>query len=118
VNNLGKEKIASKFSSIITNIFQKQNVKISLFWKNGYDISVKSVSDNLTEGTIPLQEDSKTDQTTLKDMETPTATPSLVEGPRMSKRNKKSPTTKSKDYFMVNNNVNLDSRYLDLRWTR
>ena len=49
-------------------------MKISLFWKNGYDITVKSVSDNLTEGisvksmsdnptegTIYLQEESKTD---------------------------------------------------------
>jgi len=31
MNNLGKEKIASKVSSIIKNIFQKQNMKISLF---------------------------------------------------------------------------------------
>ena len=49
-------------------------MKISLFWKNGCDVSVKSVSDNLTEGirvksmsdnptegTIYLQEESKTD---------------------------------------------------------
>ena len=49
------------------------------------------MSDNLTEGTIPLQADSKTDQTTLQDMETRTATPSLDEGPRMSKRKKKTP---------------------------
>jgi hypothetical protein len=52
------------------------------------------VSDNLIEDTIPLQEESKTDQTTLEDMEMPTATPSLDEGPRMSKRKKKTPTTK------------------------
>ena len=38
MNNLSKEKIASKFSTIVKNIFQKQNVKISLFWKNGYDM--------------------------------------------------------------------------------
>jgi len=57
MNKLGKEKIASKVSTIVKNIFQKQNVKISLFWKNGYDISVKSVSDNPTDGTISLQED-------------------------------------------------------------
>jgi hypothetical protein len=42
-NNVGKEKIASKVSTILNNIFQKQNVKISLFWKNAYDISIKSV---------------------------------------------------------------------------
>ena len=50
MNNSRKEKTASEVSTIVKNIFQKQNVKISLFWKNGYDISVKSVSDNLTEG--------------------------------------------------------------------
>jgi len=76
MNNLGKEKTASKVSTIVKNIFQKQNVKISLFWKNGYDVSVKSVSDNPTEGTISLQEDPKTNQITLEDMEVPTATPS------------------------------------------
>jgi hypothetical protein len=103
INNLGKEKTASKVSSIIKNIFLKQNVKISLFWKNGYDVSVKSVSDNLTE-VISV----KSDQTTLEDMEMPTATPSLDEGPRMSKRKKKPPTTKS-EFFMVNDNVKLDS---------
>jgi hypothetical protein len=53
-------------------------------------INVKSVSDNLTEGTIPLQKDSKTDQTS-GDMETPTATPSSHEGPRMSRRKEKTP---------------------------
>jgi hypothetical protein len=74
-------------------------VKISLFWKNGYDISVKSVSDNLTEGTISLQENSKTDQTTLENMEVPTATPSSDEGPRMSKRKKKPLTTKSENFL-------------------
>jgi len=102
INNLGKEKTASEVSSIIKNIFLKQNVKIGLFWKNGYDVSVKSVSDNLTEDTIPLQEESKTDQTTLEDTEMPTATPSLYEGPRMSlkkKKKKKTPTTKSGDFL-------------------
>ena len=112
MNNLGKEKIASKVSTIVKNIFQKQNVKISLFWKNGYDISVKSVIDNLTEGisvesmsdnptegTIYLQEDSKIDQITLEDMEVPSATPSSDEWPRTSKRKKKPPTTKSEDFL-------------------
>jgi hypothetical protein len=88
-------------------------VKISLFWKNGYDISVKSVSDNLTggtsvksvsdnptEGTISLQEDSKTDQLTLEDMEVPIVAPSPGEGPRMSKRKKKPLTTKSEDFLL------------------
>jgi hypothetical protein len=77
--------ISSAVSTIVKNIFQKQNVKISLCWKNGYDISVKSVSDNLTEGNISLQ------------VEVPTANPSSDEGPRMSKRTKKPLATKSED---------------------
>jgi len=99
MNNLGKEKTAFKVSVIVKNIFQKQNPKISLCWKNGYDISAKSVSDNPVEDNISLQEDSKMDQTTLEDMEVPTATPSPDEGPRMSKRKKKLPTTKSGDFL-------------------
>ena len=63
----------------------------------GYDIIVKSVSDNPTEGTISLQEDCKSDEITLEDMEVPTATLSSGEGPRMSKGKKKPPTTKSED---------------------
>jgi hypothetical protein len=99
MNNLGKEKIESKVSTIAKNIFQKQNVKISFCWKNGYDISAKSVSDDLTEDNIFLQEDSNTAQTALEDMEVPTATLSPDEGPRMSKRKKKSLTTKSEDFL-------------------
>ena len=99
MNSLGKEKIASKVSTRVKNIFQKQNVKISLCWKNGYDISAKSVSNNLTVDNTSLQEDSKTDQTTLEDMEVSTATPSSDAGPRMSKRKKKPPTTKSEDFL-------------------
>jgi hypothetical protein len=113
-NSLGKGKTASKVSTIVKNIFQKQDMKISLFWKNGYDISVKKVSDNPTEGTISLQEHSKTDQITLEGMEVPTATPSSDKGPRMSKRKKKPPTTKSEDFFMVNDNFNLDSNSLTI----
>jgi len=62
-------------------------------------ISVESMSDNPTEGTIYLQEDSKIDQITLENMEVSTATPSSVEGPRMSKRKKKPPTIKSEDFL-------------------
>ena len=90
---------------------------IRLCFKNGFDISVKSASDNqteiisaeivsgnLTENTIPLQKDSNNDQTALEDMEVPTATPSSDEGPRMSKRKKNRPTTKSEDFLwrMIN----------------
>jgi hypothetical protein len=98
--NLGKEKITSKVSTIFKNVFQKENEKISLRWKIGYDISAKSVSgDNLTEDNIYLQEDSKTDQTTLEDIEVTTANPFSDAGPRMSKRKKKPPTTKSKNFY-------------------
>jgi len=99
MNNLGKEKTASKVSVIFKNIFQKQNSKISLCWKNGYDISAKSVSDNLVEDNISLQQNPKMDYTTLEDMKVPIDTPSQDEGPRMSKRKKKPPTTKSGDFL-------------------
>ena len=68
MNNLGKEETATKVSKIIRNVFQKQKVEIRLCWKYGYDISVKSVSnqtedvsfkkvdDSPMEGTISLQE--------------------------------------------------------------
>ena len=79
MNNLGKEKIASKVSAIVKNIFQKQKVKISLSWKNGCDISAKSVSDNQAEINTSLQVNSKT---TFVDIEVPIITPSPDEGPR------------------------------------
>jgi len=104
LNNLGKEDIASKVSMAVTSIFQKQNVITHLFWKNGYDISVESLSDNQaknksvtnangnsTETAIPLQTDSKADQTASEDISD--------EEPRMSKRKKKPPTTKSEDFL-------------------
>jgi hypothetical protein len=112
LNNLGKEDIASKVSMAVTSIFHKQNVITHLFWKNGYDISVESVSDNQaknksvtnangnsTETAIPLQTDSKADQTASEGMETPTTTPSSDKEPRMSKRKKKPPTTNSEDFL-------------------
>jgi hypothetical protein len=99
VNKLDKEKIASKVSVKAKSIFQKQNVKINLFWKIGYDRNVKSVSGNPTDGTISLQEDFKTDQIPLENMEVPIAAPSSDEGHRMSKRKKKPPTTKSEDFL-------------------
>ena len=68
MNNLGKEETATKISMIISRVFQKQNVKIHLCWKYGYNVSVKRVSnqsegtsvkkvdENPTEGTISLHE--------------------------------------------------------------
>ena len=49
--------------------------------------------------TSPYKKTPKTDQTTLEDIEVPTATPSSEEGPMMSKRKKKPPTTKSEDFL-------------------
>jgi hypothetical protein len=77
-------------------------------------ISVTNASDNSTETTIPLQKDYKTDSTALEDMEAPTATPSSHKEPRMSKWEKKPPTTKSEDFFMVNNKYNLDNNSFTL----
>jgi hypothetical protein len=130
MNNIGKEKVASEVSTEIKITFQKQNVKSKSVSDNPPEgISVKSVSDNLTGGTIllqehsktdlitlentetltdtpnpiedtiPLQEDSKTDQTTLENMETPNDTSSSDEGPGTSKGKKKPPTTKSGDFL-------------------
>ena len=53
----------------------------------------------LTENTIPLQKDSNNHQTALEGTEVPTAIPSSDEGPRMSKRKKKPPITKSEDFL-------------------
>jgi hypothetical protein len=97
--NLGKEKFTSKVSTIVTNIFQKQNEKISLSWQNIYDFSAKSVSDNLTVDNISLQEDSKIDQKLLEDIEVSTANPFSDGGPRMSKRKKKPPTIRSENFL-------------------
>jgi hypothetical protein len=80
MNNTGKEKIACEVSTVIKNSFQKQNVKNKSVSDNPIEgISVKSVSDNLTGGTTPLQEDSKTDQITLENTETPIDTSNLTE---------------------------------------
>jgi hypothetical protein len=57
------------------------------------------VSDNLAEDNIYLQEDSKTDQTVLEDIEVSTANSFSDAGPRMSKRKKKSLTTKSENFL-------------------
>ena len=55
LNNLGKEDIASKVSMAVTSIFQKQNVITHLCWKNGYDISVKSVTIKLKTKVLQMQ---------------------------------------------------------------
>ena len=86
LNGLGKEVLSKQIVSHTYAILdQKKNPPVFLRWN----------SDGTH--TISLQEDSKTDQLTLEDMEVPTATPSSDAGPRMSKRKKKPPTTKSED---------------------
>ena len=103
--NLGKEKIASKISMVVTSIFQKKKKVIThLGWKDGYDINLESVSDNQavdvsviyasdnsTETTIPLQNDSIINQTVpLNQVKVPN---------RVSSRQKKPPNTKSDDFL-------------------
>jgi hypothetical protein len=56
MNNLGKEKIASKIANVVTKIFLTQEETISLYWKNEYEVSV---SDSSNEDIIILQEDPK-----------------------------------------------------------
>ena len=93
LSGLGKEVLSKKIVSLTYAILdQKMNPPLFLIWNS--DVS----------HTISLQEDTKTYQITLEDMEVPTATPSSDEGPRISKREKKPPVTKSEDFFMVNDN--------------
>jgi len=56
VNNLGKEKIAFKIASVVTEIFRRQEEIISLYWKNECKVSV---NDSPNEDNIILQEDPK-----------------------------------------------------------
>jgi hypothetical protein len=44
MNNLGKEKLAFKLASVVTEIFHKQEEMISLYWKNVYEVSVSGSS--------------------------------------------------------------------------
>jgi hypothetical protein len=60
----------------------------------------KSISvTNPTEDSTSLQEDSKTVQKTIKDMEVPTTTQAPDEGLRLSKRNKKPRQPKVKIFY-------------------
>jgi len=66
INNLGKEKIAFKIASVVTEIFRRQEEIISLYWKNECDVSV---SDSSNEDNIILQEDPKATPSTTVSME-------------------------------------------------
>jgi hypothetical protein len=96
MNNLGKERIASRIASVVTKIFMKQaDDPISLCWKNEHDASV---SDNSKEDNTTSQEAPKsaplatanvkasTDDTVQEEL--------IYKGPRTSRRQKKPPTTK------------------------
>jgi len=100
MNNLGKEKIAFKIASVVTEIFHKQEETISLHWKNDNE---NSVSDSSNEGNIIFQEDPKTTPLTIVNMDAPTDDAAQVEptykGPRKSKRQKKRPAIKSDDFL-------------------
>jgi len=57
MNNLGKERIASRIANVVTQIFMKQaDNPNNLYWKNEYDASV---SDNSQEYNTTSQEDPK-----------------------------------------------------------
>ena len=49
MSNLGKGKVASKVSMVVTSIFQTKNVITGLGWKKRHDINLQSVSDNQAE---------------------------------------------------------------------
>jgi len=64
--NLGKEKIASKISMVVTSIFQKKKKVIThLGWKDGYDINLESVSDNQAEDISVIYASDSSTETTI-----------------------------------------------------
>ena len=100
MNNFGREKIAFKIDSVVTEIFCRQEEIISLYWKNECEVSV---SDSSIEDNIILQEKLKPTPLTTVSVEALTddeAQDELIyKGPRTSKRQKKSPTIKSDDFL-------------------
>jgi len=100
MNNLGKEKIAFKIASVVTEIFRRQEEIISLYWKNECEVSV---SDSSNKDNIILQGDPKATPSTTVSMEALTDDAAQEEpiynGPRTSKRQKKPPTIKSDDFL-------------------
>jgi hypothetical protein len=56
MNNLGKEKIALKIASVVTNLFSSQGEAIRLHWKDDYEVRVSGSSG---KDTITMQEDPK-----------------------------------------------------------
>ena len=100
MNNLGKEKIAFKIASVVTEMFHKEEEIIGLYWKNEYEVSV---SDSSNEDNIILQEDPKATPSTTVSMEALTDDAAqdepIYKGPRTSKRKKEPPTIKSDDFL-------------------
>jgi len=109
MNNLGKEEAETKIAMIIRCVFQKQNVKIRLCWKYGYNASTKSVStqtegvsvkkvdENPTEDTISLHE--AQDQPATNKIQGEGSNSCSSPGARAPKRNKKLPVTRSEDFL-------------------
>jgi hypothetical protein len=100
MHNLGKEKIAFKTASVVTEIFRRQEEIISLYWKNECEVSV---SDSSNEDSIILQEDPKATPSTTVSEEAVTDDAAqeepIYKGPRTSKRQNKPPTIKSGDFL-------------------
>jgi len=100
MNNLGKEKIAFKMASVVTEIFRRQEEIISLYWKNVCEVSV---SDSSNKDNVILQEDPKATPSTIVSMEALTEDAAqdelIYKGPRTSKRQKKPQTIKSDDFL-------------------
>jgi len=57
MNNLGKELIALRLASVITDLLSNQEEIITLHWKDGYEVSVSDTSD---KDATNIQEDPKT----------------------------------------------------------
>jgi uncharacterized membrane protein YheB (UPF0754 family) len=112
-NNSGKDEIALKIANVVIKIFLKQKEIISLRWKNEYE---DGVSDSSNEDM--LQKDSKAAPSVTANVEALTndaAKDELIhKEPRTSKRQKKPPTIKSDDFFMVNDKQMLGSNSITI----
>jgi len=115
MNSLGKEKIAFMIASVITEIFCRQEEIVSLYWKSECEVSA---SDSSNEDNIILQEDLKATTSTTVSMEALTEDAAqdklIYKRPRTTKRQKKPPTIKSDDFFMVKDNQMLGSNSITI----
>jgi hypothetical protein len=99
MNNLGKERIALETANTAANILLKQEKVISLQWKS---VQENSMSDGPTEDNISLQDLKVTSSITTNveaSMEDTVQDESIHMKPRISKRQKKPPTTKDDNFL-------------------